>query len=40
LARISEVAVHLETTNGAPQDIEWAIFQGDVYLLQSRPITA
>ena len=40
LARISEVAVQLETTNGAPQDIEWAIYQGDVYLLQSRPITA
>ena len=39
LARISEVAVQLETTNGAPQDIEWAIYQGDVYLLQSRPIT-
>ncbi|MEM1373684.1 MAG: PEP/pyruvate-binding domain-containing protein [Pseudomonadota bacterium] len=40
LSRISEVAVRLETTNGAPQDIEWAIYQGDVYLLQSRPITA
>lgn len=25
---------------GAPQDIEWAIAGGDLYLLQSRPITA
>ncbi len=24
---------------GAPQDIEWAIFAGELYLLQSRPIT-
>ncbi len=40
LAQISELAVQLETTNGAPQDIEWAIHQGNVFLLQSRPITA
>ncbi|MDB5291024.1 MAG: hypothetical protein JWL69_2265 [Phycisphaerales bacterium] len=24
---------------GSPQDIEWAIFDGELYLLQSRPIT-
>ena len=40
LARISELAVQLETHHGKPQDIEWAIFQKEVYLLQSRPITA
>lgn len=40
LARISELAVQLEIHYGKPQDIEWAIFQNDVYLLQSRPITA
>ena len=40
LARISELAVQLETHYGKPQDIEWAIYQNDVYLLQSRPITA
>lgn len=40
LARISELAVMLEEHYGKPQDIEWAIFQNDVYLLQSRPITA
>ncbi|MEL6573627.1 MAG: PEP/pyruvate-binding domain-containing protein [Pseudomonadota bacterium] len=40
LARISELAVQLESHYGKPQDIEWAIYQNDVYLLQSRPITA
>ncbi|MEM6387980.1 MAG: PEP/pyruvate-binding domain-containing protein [Pseudomonadota bacterium] len=40
LTRISELAVQLETHHGKPQDIEWAIYAGDVYLLQSRPITA
>ena len=40
LARISELAVQLEDHHGKPQDIEWAIYAGDVYLLQSRPITA
>ncbi len=40
LARISELAVQLETHYGKPQDIEWAIYHQDVYLLQSRPITA
>ncbi|WP_299147566.1 PEP/pyruvate-binding domain-containing protein [uncultured Tateyamaria sp.] len=40
LTRISELAVQLETHYGKPQDVEWAIFQNDVFLLQSRPITA
>ncbi|MEM9788605.1 MAG: PEP/pyruvate-binding domain-containing protein, partial [Pseudomonadota bacterium] len=40
LARISELAVLLETHYGKPQDIEWAIHQNDIFLLQSRPITA
>ncbi len=40
LTRISELAVQLEDHYGKPQDIEWAIFQNDVFLLQSRPITA
>lgn len=29
----------LERTFGGPQDIEWAVASGKVYLLQSRPIT-
>lgn len=40
LERISGLAVQLETHHGKPQDIEWAIYRGDVYLLQSRPMTA
>ena len=40
LEQISALAVHLENHYGKPQDIEWAIYQNDVFLLQSRPITA
>lgn len=40
LSRIAELALQLEDHYGKPQDIEWAIFQNDVFLLQSRPITA
>lgn len=40
VARLVEMAVKLEGTFGAPQDIEWAIEDGELFLLQSRPITA
>lgn len=33
------LAHRLEKTSGCPQDIEWAIAGGALYLLQSRPIT-
>lgn len=40
VARLVEVGIQLEATFGAPQDIEWA-FEGDqLFVLQSRPITA
>ena len=29
----------VEEHYGEPQDVEWAIYDGDVYMLQSRPIT-
>ena len=29
----------VEEHYGVPQDVEWAIYEGDVYMLQSRPIT-
>ena len=29
----------VEDHYGEPQDVEWAIYDGDVYMLQSRPIT-
>jgi len=29
----------VETHYGTPQDVEWAIYEGTIYMLQSRPIT-
>ena len=40
LARLAMLAVDLEAHYGKPQDIEWAIYGSDIFLLQSRPITA
>lgn len=37
--RVAQFAVAAEVALGAPQDIEWAIAGGQVWLLQSRPIT-
>jgi rifampicin phosphotransferase len=37
---IAGLARHAERELGAPQDIEWAIVDDTLYLLQSRPITA
>lgn len=37
---VAELARRVEGFFGAPQDIEWAIADGAVWLLQSRPITA
>jgi hypothetical protein len=38
--QVAEVAERLEHRLGAPQDVEWAIADGEVHVLQSRPITA
>jgi phosphohistidine swiveling domain-containing protein len=37
--RLYKLGCHLEKELGGPQDIEWAIADGKLYLLQSRPIT-
>ncbi len=37
---VAEVAGRIEESLGAPQDVEWAIVNGEVIILQSRPITA
>lgn len=37
--RIAELARKVEAAEGAPQDIEWALAGGQLYLLQARPIT-
>lgn len=40
LAGLAALAVNLEKHYGKPQDIEWAILGSDIFLLQSRPVTA
>ena len=37
---VAELAKSIENRLGAPQDIEWALADGKLYLLQARPITA
>ena len=37
--RLYRLAVKLETDLECPQDIEWALADGQIYILQSRPIT-
>ncbi|MBX5457707.1 MAG: pyruvate, water dikinase [Thermogemmatispora sp.] len=39
IRRLTELGLHLMELFGQPQDIEWAIEHGQLYLLQSRPIT-
>jgi pyruvate,water dikinase len=38
-ADVARLAAAVETHYGAPQDVEWAFAAGQLYLLQSRPIT-
>jgi pyruvate, water dikinase len=39
VSRIAEMGARIEEHYGAPQDIEWAIAEGELYMLQSRPVT-
>ncbi|HEV2878580.1 MAG TPA: PEP-utilizing enzyme, partial [Candidatus Eremiobacteraceae bacterium] len=39
IGQVAELVRQAERAFGAPQDIEWAIQSGELYLLQSRPIT-
>jgi pyruvate,water dikinase len=39
LAQLAELGCRLQEHFGAPQDVEWALADGEVYLLQSRPVT-
>jgi pyruvate,water dikinase len=36
---VARLAAKVEAHYGSPQDIEWALYDGTLYLLQSRPIT-
>jgi pyruvate,water dikinase len=38
--RVAELAEAMEQLFGAPQDVEWALHDDQIHLLQSRPITA
>ncbi len=38
--KICELAITIEQQTGRPVDIEWAVRGDDVYILQSRPVTA
>jgi pyruvate,water dikinase len=40
LARLARIGVDLEGRLGGPQDIEWAIQGDEIFVLQSRPVTA
>ncbi|GAA0194211.1 phosphoenolpyruvate synthase [Halobaculum roseum] len=39
IERLVELGRQVEDHYGTPQDVEWAIYEGEVYMLQSRPIT-
>jgi|SRR5919204_3199208 pyruvate,water dikinase len=39
LARLADLGRRLEDRFGGPQDVEWALAGGQLYLLQSRPVT-
>ena len=39
LVALAELGRSLEERFGSPQDVEWAIADGELYLLQSRPVT-
>jgi pyruvate, water dikinase len=40
LVRLAKVGVELEERLGGPQDIEWALQDGELFVLQARPVTA
>ncbi len=39
LKQLGELAIRIERHYGTPQDLEWAIEKGKIFLVQSRPIT-
>jgi len=40
LAQLARLGDDLEQQIGVPQDIEWAVERGELYVLQARPVTA
>lgn len=40
LLKLCEIGIFLEQNYRSPRDIEWAVFDNNIYLLQSRPMTS
>lgn len=40
LTELARIALGIEELFGSPQDIEWAIAGGEIFILQARPVTA
>jgi pyruvate,water dikinase len=40
LAELARIGDDLEQRLGVPQDIEWAVQDGEIFVLQARPVTA
>lgn len=39
IQKLAKIGIEIEKLYHSPQDIEWAIMKGKIYILQSRPIT-
>jgi len=39
VAKLKDIGLKLESLYGKPQDVEWAIADGTIYIVQARPIT-
>jgi phosphoenolpyruvate synthase/pyruvate phosphate dikinase len=37
---LARIGADLEQRLGSPQDIEWAVQGGEIFVLQARPVTA
>jgi pyruvate,water dikinase len=40
LVKLAEIGCALQDALGGPQDVEWAVADGELYILQARPVTA
>jgi len=40
IIELAKIAAKIEAHYGSPQDIEWAIADGEIFIVQSRPITS
>ncbi|MBN2478035.1 phosphoenolpyruvate synthase [Candidatus Micrarchaeota archaeon] len=39
IVKLAQIGINIEKHYGIPQDIEWAVEKGEMYIVQSRPIT-